>query len=354
MRTGKLDEPQMSRAFETIERNARSQSQLIDDLLDVSRIITGKLQIEPRPVDLCAIIEDVIEGVQPAAEAKKIQLETGLKAAGSFVSGDANRLQQVFWNLLSNAIKFTPESGQVRIKADQVDSHVRVSVTESGIGIAPEFLPHIFDRFRQADGSTTRVHGGLGLGLSIVKHLVQLHAGQVTVESGGQNQGATFTVSLPLASKMAVDEIEHESASEDGSDGLPPSFSNLLKGMRILVVDDEEDSRDLVSAILKRCGGKVKSCKSASEALKTFRAWKPDILVSDIGMPVEDGYSLSQKLRTQKLKLAREIPAIALTAYATEDDRARVLSAGFQVHIAKPIEPEILVKSIAGALGRNL
>lgn len=354
VRTGKLDEPQMSRAFETIERNARSQSQLIDDLLDVSRIITGKLQIEPRPVDLCAIIEDVIEGVQPAAEAKKIRFETGLEAAGSFVSGDANRLQQVFWNLLSNAIKFTPESGQVRIKADQVDSHVRVSVSDSGIGIAPEFLPHIFDRFRQADGSTTRVHGGLGLGLSIVKHLVQLHAGQVTVESGGQNQGSTFIVSLPLVSKMAVENIEDESATEQGHDALPSSFSNLLKGMRILVVDDEEDSRDLVSAILKRCGGKVKSCKSAAEALKTFRAWKPDILVSDIGMPVEDGFSLIQKLRKQRLKLAREIPAIALTAYATEDDRARVLSAGFQVHIAKPIEPEVLVKSIAGAAGRDL
>jgi len=354
VRTGNLDEPQLSRAFETIERNARSQSQLIDDLLDVSRIITGKLQIEPRPVDLCAVIQGVIEGVQPAVEAKKIQLETGLEAAGSFVSGDANRLQQVFWNLLSNAIKFTPESGQVRIKAGQADSQVRVSVSDSGIGIAPEFLPHIFDRFRQADGSTTRVHGGLGLGLSIVKHLVQLHAGHVTVESGGQNQGATFIVSLPLASNVPADEIEAESAAEQRRDELPASFSTLLKGMRILVVDDEEDSRDLVSAILRRCGGKVKSCQSAAEALKAFRAWKPDILVSDIGMPVEDGYSLIQRLRKQRLKLAREIPAIALTAYATDDDRARALSAGFQVHIAKPIEPETLVKSIAGAAGRHL
>jgi CheY-like chemotaxis protein len=198
------------------------------------------------------------------------------------------------------------------------------------------------------------VHGGLGLGLSIVKHLVQLHAGQVTVESGGQNQGATFIVSLPLAQNVPADELENESANKLKSDGLPASFSNLLKGMRILVVDDEEDSRDLVSAILKRCGGKVKSCQSAAEALKAFREWKPDILVSDIGMPVEDGYSLIQKLRKQRLKLAREIPAIALTAYATDDDRARALSAGFQVHIAKPIEPETLVKSIADAAGRGL
>ncbi len=226
-------------------------------------------------------------------------------------------------------------------------------MSDSGIGIASEFLPHIFDRFRQADGSTTRVHGGLGLGLSIVKHLVQLHEGQVTVESGGQNQGATFIVSLPLARNVPADGVKDESAIEREGDGLPASFSHLLEGMRILVVDDEADSRDLVSAILKRCGGKVKSCKSAAEALKVFRAWKPDILVSDIGMPVEDGYSLIQKLRKQRLKLAREIPAIALTAYATDDDRARALSAGFQVHIAKPIEPETLVKSIAGAAGRH-
>ena len=353
VRTGKLDEPQLSRAFETIERNARSQSQLIDDLLDVSRIITGKLQIEPRPVDLCAMIEGVLEGVRPAVETKKIQLETGLEAAGSFVAGDANRLQQVFWNLLSNAIKFTPENGYVRVKASQVGTQVQVSVSDSGIGIASEFLPHIFDRFRQADGSTTRVHGGLGLGLSIVKHLVQLHAGQVTVESKGQNQGSTFIVSLPIAQNVPPDGVKDESAIEREGDGLPASYSHLLEGMRILVVDDEEDSRDLVSAILKRCGGKVKSCKSAAEALKTFRAWKPDILVSDIGMPVEDGYSLIQKLRKQRLKLAREIPAIALTAYATDDDRARALSAGFQVHIAKPIEPETLVKSIADAAGRH-
>jgi signal transduction histidine kinase/DNA-binding response OmpR family regulator len=354
VRTGKLDEPQMSRAFETIERNARSQSQLIDDLLDVSRIITGKLQIEPRPVDLCAVIEDAIEGVRPALEAKNIHLETGLETAGCFVQGDANRLQQVFWNLLSNAVKFTPEKGQVRVKAHRVGGQVQVSVSDSGIGITSEFLPHIFDRFRQADGSTTRVHGGLGLGLSIVKHLVQLHLGEVTVESEGKDQGATFIVSLPLTSAVSTGEIENDSAIEKDADGLPSSFSTLLEGMRILVVDDEADSRDLVSAILTRCGGQVKSCESAAEALKMFRAWKPDILVSDIGMPNQDGYTLIQKLRKQKLKLAREIPAVALTAYATDDDRARALSAGFQIHVAKPIEPENLVKSIADVAGRNL
>src|SRR6185295_18177486 len=239
VRTGKLDEPQMSRAFETIERNARSQSQLIDDLLDVSRIITGKLQIEPRPVDLCAIIEGVVEGVRPAVEAKKIQLETDLKAGGSFVAGDANRLQQVFWNLLSNAIKFTPEGGYVRVKASQVETQVQVSVSDSGIGIASEFLPHIFDRFRQADGSTTRVHGGLGLGLSIVKHLVQLHEGNVEVESEGKNEGSCFTITLPVASTASTVAPENSPKAEPGSNGLPASYSKALKGLRILVVDDE-------------------------------------------------------------------------------------------------------------------
>jgi signal transduction histidine kinase/DNA-binding response OmpR family regulator len=352
VRTGKLNEPQMSRAFETIERNARSQSQLIDDLLDVSRIITGKLQIEPQPIDLCEVIEDSIEGVRPALEAKNIQLETRLEAAGCFVLGDANRLQQVFWNLLSNAVKFTRENGNVRVAVTRVAEQVQVSVSDSGIGITPEFLPHIFDRFRQADGSTTRVHGGLGLGLSIVRHLVQLHEGEVSVESAGKDQGATFAVSLPVSSQVSADEIEKQRSMEQEGDGLPAKFSTLLEGMRILVVDDEADSRELVATILTRCSAQVRSCESAQEALKLFKVWKPDVLVSDIGMPNEDGYSLIQKLRRQRLKLAREIPAVALTAYATDDDRDRALSAGFQMHVAKPIEPETLVKSIADVTGR--
>jgi signal transduction histidine kinase/DNA-binding response OmpR family regulator len=354
VRTGKLDEPQMSRAFETIERNARSQSQLIDDLLDVSRIITGKLQIEPRAVDLYAVIDASCEAVRPAFEAKDIKVETKLQASGCFVPGDPNRLQQIFWNLLSNAVKFTPEKGKVHITVSRVDSQARISVSDSGIGITPEFLPYIFDRFRQADGSTTRVHGGLGLGLSIVKHLVQLHGGAVEVQSEGTNRGTTFTVSLPLVSGISPDKFEADVATQTAGNGLPASFATLLDGLRILVVDDEVDSRDLVTAILTRCGGEVKCCESAAEALKTFRAWKPDLLVSDIGMPVEDGYALITKIRKLRLKLARKIPAIALTAYATDDDRARSLAAGFQVHVAKPIEPEALVKSIASAVGRKV
>lgn len=354
VRTGKLDEPQMSRAFETIERNARSQSQLIDDLLDVSRIITGKLQIEPRAVDVCTVVEAASDAVRPSIEAKDIKFETVLDREACLVLGDANRLQQIVWNLLSNAIKFTPTGGRVSAAVKRAGTRVRISVGDSGIGITSEFLPYIFDRFRQADGSTTRVHGGLGLGLSIVKHLVELHDGEVEVESAGRDQGATFTVSLPLSSAASSDAIETAVIPEPGSNGLPAGFSKLLKGLRILVVDDEADSRDLVTAILTRCGGKVRCCESVAEALETFREWKPDLLVSDIGMPNEDGYELIKKLRKLRLKRAKEIPVVALTAYATDDDRERTLSAGFQVHVAKPIEPEALVRSIAGAAGRKI
>lgn len=354
VRTGKLDEPQMSRAIETIERNARSQSQLIDDLLDVSRIITGKLQIEAQLVDLCSVIETSVEAVKPAFETKGVQIETDIDSKACLVMGEANRLQQIFWNLLSNAVKFTPEGGRVSVAVKPVDSQVRISVTDSGTGITPEFLPYIFDRFRQADGSTTRAHGGLGLGLSIVKHLVQLHNGAVEVASGGKNKGATFTVTLPLARADFSSSVRNVAAPEPDNNGLPASFATILNGLRILVVDDESDSRELVNAILTRCGSEVRCCESVTEAIKVVREWKPDLLVSDIGMPNEDGFDLIKKLRKQRLKLAREIPAIALTAYATDDDRNRTLSAGFQMHISKPIEPKALVRSIAGAVGRKV
>jgi signal transduction histidine kinase/DNA-binding response OmpR family regulator len=339
VRSGKLDEGQLMRAFETIERNARSQSQLIDDLLDVSRIITGKLQIEARPLDLCGVIEAAGDAVRPSVEAKDIQFEMLLDAEACVVRGDANRLQQIFWNLLSNAIKFTSTGGRVSISVTRVGPRVEVSVKDSGIGITSEFLPYIFDRFRQADGSTTRIHGGLGLGLSIVRHLLELHDGDIQVQSEGKDKGATFIVSLPLAPAGSAGAVKYARSVEAQRNGLPAGYSKLLKGLRILVVDDEADSRDLMTAILTRCGAKVKCCQSAAEALKTFREWKPDLLVSDVGMPQEDGYAFIKKLRKLRLKLAREIPAIALTAYATDDDRARTLSAGFQMHVAKPIEP---------------
>ena len=353
VRTGKLDEPQMARAFETIERNARSQSQLIDDLLDVSRIITGKLQIEPSPVDLAAVIEATTDAVRPAMEAKGIELETVIEKATCLVPGDANRLQQIFWNLLNNAVKFTPQGGKVSVEMKRCAPEVRISVRDSGIGISKDFLPFIFDRFRQADGSSTRAHGGLGLGLAIVKHLVQLHQGRVEVESAGKDQGATFTVSLPLTSAKSAG-LNDSTLAGRKSNGLPSGFSKVLKGLRILVVDDEEDSRDLLTAILTRCGSEVHCTESVPAALKAFRDWHPDLLVSDIGMPVEDGYSLIKKLRSQRSKRAREIPVVALTAYATMEDRNRALEAGFQQHIAKPLDPESLVRSVAEAAGRKI
>lgn len=354
VRSGKLDEPQMSRAFETIERNARSQSQLIDDLLDVSRIITGKLQIDPRPVDLVGVIEASIDAVRPALEAKAIKFETTRTSEDCLVLGDQNRLQQIFWNLFTNAIKFTPEEGHVRVGITRVDSAVRVSVSDTGVGITREFLPYIFDRFRQADGSTTRVHGGLGLGLSIVKHLVQLHHGSVEVESHGKDQGSTFTVALPLASAASALAPETLADAEPDGDRLPAGLSKVLEGLRILVVDDEVDSRDLVSAILTRCGGEVNCCESATDALKAIQEWKPDLLVSDIGMPIEDGYSLVKKMRKLRSKRARQTPAVALTAYVTQEDLQRALASGFQMHVAKPIDPKALVLSIVAATGRKV
>jgi len=353
VRTGKLEEEQLTRAVETIERNARSQAQLIDDLLDVSRIITGKLQLEPRSVDMCGLVEAAVEAVRPSFEAKNIKVETVLEAEACTVAGDPNRIQQIIWNLLSNAVKFTPAEGQVRIELKRCEPFICVSVKDSGIGIKKEFLPYIFDRFRQADGSTTRVHGGLGLGLSIVKHLVQLHDGSVEVESDGSNLGATFTVSFPIATNGLPNvSVEHERPGENH--GLQPEFSQILDGLRILVVDDEADSRELISAILRRCGGVVKCCDSTAAALKTFRAWKPHLLVSDIGMPVEDGYTLIKKLRQMRLKAAKEVPAIALTAYATKEDKARALASGFQVHVPKPIEPATLIRSVASLMNRKV
>jgi signal transduction histidine kinase/DNA-binding response OmpR family regulator len=352
LRTNELQAPQFAHALETIERNARSQSQLIDDLLDVSRIVTGKLEVEFSTVDLSSVVQAALESVHPALTAKEIDLETFVEP-GLRVSGDAHRMQQIFWNLFTNAIKFTPKRGHVRIVAEKQDSEVRIKIADTGIGISPEFLPYIFDRFRQADGSTTRAQGGLGLGLAIVRHLVDVHHGKVEVESAGTKQGSTFTVSLPLAVSA--------SANHDNGVGTGPlkreedlvKSPRILDGLKILVVDDDADTRDLVTTILTRCGSEVRCSSSAAEALTAFQEWNPDLLVSDIGMPEEDGYGLIRRLRELKSKRAKQIPALALTAYATDQDRTLALSAGFQVHLAKPIEPESLVSSIAAALGRD-
>jgi signal transduction histidine kinase/DNA-binding response OmpR family regulator len=352
LRMNKLREPQFVHALETIERNARSQSQLIDDLLDVSRIVTGKLQIEFSTVDLSGVIEAAIESVHPALSARGISLETVVES-GCCVLGDANRLQQIFWNLFTNAIKFTPKGGQVKVTTERRDAEIRIKVADSGIGISPEFLPYIFDRFRQADGSTTRAQGGLGLGLAIVRHLVELHHGKVEVDSQGKQLGSTFTVRLPIAVALTDHPNGHGDVQKIKDDDLLVKSSRILDGLKILVVDDDRDTRDLVTTILTRCGSEVRCSESAADALRAFQEWNPDLLVSDIGMPIEDGYGLIRRLRKLKSRRAKQIPALALTAYATDEDRTLALSAGFQMHLPKPIEPESLVSSIAAALGRD-
>ena len=351
LRSNKLDGKDAGRAIDTIERNARSQSQLIDDLLDVSRIITGKLQIDRTAVDLATVIEAALDATRPVAEAKEIRFALSIEPARTLVMGDQNRLQQVFWNLFSNAVKFSPRGSEVRVTAAGENGSVRVSVADDGIGITEEFLPFIFDRFRQADGSTTREHGGLGLGLAIVRHLVGLHQGSVEVHSEGKNLGSTFTISLPVMPADASNQgITAEAVLLQKSQMQPFGSMEVLQGLRVLVVDDEPDARDLLSTILKRCGSDVRCSESVAEAMKAFSEWEPDILVSDIGMPNEDGYSLIKKVRELDSDRAHTIPAIALTAYATDEDRIRALDAGFQTHVAKPIEPELFVTSIASVL----
>lgn len=349
MRSNGLNHDEFNRGLDTIERNARSQSQLIDDLLDVSRIITGKLQIERTSVDLSKVIEAAFDSIRPGAEAKSIRFETALNGCGCRVLGDSTRLQQIFWNLFSNAVKFTPKGGQVNVSVSPVDARVNVSVTDTGIGIDPDFVPFIFDRFRQADGSTTREHGGLGLGLAIVRHLVELHEGRVYVESGGKNLGSTFTIALPVARSAGAHE-NGRSVLADGDDVQAFSASVLLSGVKVLVVDDEADSRDLLMTILKQCGSDVRCSESVADAMQIFHEWNPDLLVSDIGLPNEDGYSLIRKLRELESDHARRIPAMALTAYATDEDRLQALSAGFQIHVPKPIEPENFVISLVSIL----
>ena len=351
LRSNKLNENEVGQAIDTIERNAKSQSQLIDDLLDVSRIITGKLQIDRAVVDLANVIEAAHDATRPAAAAKEIRFELSIEPAKSAVVGDPNRLQQVFWNLFSNAVKFSPRGGEVRVAASVENGTVRVSVADDGIGINEEFLPFIFDRFRQADGSTTREHGGLGLGLAIVRHLMDLHQGSVEVHSEGKNRGSTFTISLPLIpADVSAQGTTAEAVLLQKTEMQPFGSVEVLQGVRVLVVDDEPDARDLLSTILRRYGSDVRCSESAADAMEAFAEWEPDILVSDIGMPDEDGYTLIKKVRQLDSNRAQKIPAVALTAYATDEDRMRALDAGFQTHVAKPIEPEIFVSSIASVL----
>ena len=340
---GEVEPEKLQQAVETIARNANSQCQLIDDLLEVSRIITGKLRLDFAACELHPVIEAASESVRPTAEAKGVQLQLSLDPEVGSVFGDSERLQQIVWNLLSNAVKFTRGGGFVKVSLQRVNTHVELSVADSGIGIHPDFLPHVFDRFRQADGSTTRVHGGLGLGLAIVRHLVELHGGVATASSAGHGLGSTFTVTLPLM-------VDPQLVSKPEAVASVPSSS--LDGLKVLIVDDELDARELIVVMLGHCGANMKAASSSMEAMEIIKGWRPDVLIADIGMPVEDGYGLIKRLRALPEDRGGDIPALALTAYARTEDRTRALSAGFQAHISKPVDRANLVAVVARLAAR--
>ncbi|ARV60940.1 hybrid sensor histidine kinase/response regulator [Nostocales cyanobacterium HT-58-2] len=354
LNTRKFDEVTTARAMETIERSAKSQAQLVEDLLDVSRIIQGKLRLNVRPIALVQVIEAALETVRPAAEAKEIQLQSTLDPTVGPVMGDSDRLQQVVWNLLSNAIKFTPKGGLVQILLERVNSHVEITVADTGRGINPEFLPYLFERFRQADSSTTRTFTGLGLGLAIVRHLVELHGGTVHAESLGEGKGATLRVRLPLVKENSRAR-EQQSSRENSASTLLCTSTPLpvLDGVQILVVDDETDTRDFLVAAVEMCGAEVIAVSSAIEAIQAISDHRLDILVSDIGMPEEDGYSLIRKVRMLPKEQGGDIPAVALTAYARTEDRTRSLFEGFQMHLSKPVEPEVLATVVASLVKKT-
>ncbi|MBD2210119.1 response regulator [Nostoc linckia FACHB-104] len=345
-----LNEITTLRAVETIERNAELQAQLIDDLLDISRILRGKLGLNLETVNLATTIEAALETVRLAAEAKSMQIHLNLDYKVAQVKGDSSRLQQVVWNLLSNAIKFTPSGGEIEVKLQQIDSQVEIQVSDTGKGISPDFLPHVFEYFRQADSTITRRSGGLGLGLAIVRQLVELHGGRVWAESLGEDKGATFTVSLPALQKTLRLSARDSDLSQD-SYSLSVPYAPL-EGIRVLVVDDDVDTREFLAFLLEQHGAIVTSAASANEALIAIAQSKPDLLLSDLGMPEVDGYALIRKIRSMSAQQGKEIPAIALTAYAAETTQQQVFAAGFQLHIAKPADPSKLIAAIAALVKR--
>jgi CheY-like chemotaxis protein len=335
------------RAIDAIERNARAQARLVDDLLDVARIDARKLSIETRPTELAAVIEPAMESLRPAADAKRIAMSCTIAPDVGLVSADATRLQQVVWNILSNAVKFTPPGGRVDIVADRNEDTVRIRVEDTGQGISREFLAHVFERFRQADSSSTRRHAGLGLGLSIVRDLVHLHGGDVFAESEGEGRGSAFTVTLPALASMASTIADHGSGTASRPDRSP---THSLHGIRVMVIDDEDDARHLMDALLSRSGAEVRLHARVDAALEDLTRWNADVIVSDIGMPDRDGYALVHSLRTRD-DAQRAIPVIAVSAYARSDDRDRSMAAGFQAHLTKPVDPEELTRTLAAMVG---
>ena len=350
LRGGRLDEETAARAIETIERNAKSQAQLVEDILDVSRVITGKLRLNMRPVDLSSVINAAIDSVQLAADSKGIELEVTLDPSARLVVGDSSRLQQIVWNLLSNAIKFTPAGGRVDVRLERAKSNVQIEICDSGQGIGSELLPYVFDRFRQGDSSSTRRHGGLGLGLAIVRHLVELHGGTVYADSPGEGCGSTFTIRLPLAVGSKSPKRQKRSADsllpmEKTSD--PVTSVPSLKDVQVLMVDDDLDTLQVLKVMLEENQAHVQTAGSAAEALELLEWYEPDVLVFDLAMPDEDGFSLIRRIRALEAKTGRQAPAVALTAHVRVEDRARALSAGFSMFVPKPVEADELISAIA-------
>jgi PAS domain S-box-containing protein len=352
IRGGGADAQTLEEGISVIERNARVQVQLIEDLLDMSRIVSGKIRLDMQTLEPASFIDAAIKTVTPSAEAKGIRIQQILTQGAAPILGDSGRLHQVVWNLLANAIKFTPKGGRVQVALKQVNSHVEISVSDTGQGIKPEFLPHVFERFRQADASMTRAHGGLGLGLAIVKNLVELHGGTIQAESMGEGKGSTFTISLPITVVHRRPEVKM-----NGDESLEPvvlsgSKSGSLDGISVLVVDDEPDARDLIRRVLKECDATVFTAGSAPEALKVLQQENPNVLVSDIGMPRIDGYDFLKQVRMLGSRKGGNVPAIALTAFARSEDRTRALMAGYNMHVSKPVEPQELIATVASVAAR--
>lgn len=350
LRTGKFDESETSHALEIVERNTKLQVQLIEDLLDISRVITGKLIMNMRPVELGRIVESAADSIRAAADAKSIIVDVHPGPRSCWVAGDPGRLQQIIWNLLSNAVKFTPRNGHVEVKVEREGSQVHLTVSDSGTGISPKFLPYVFDRFSQADTTGERRYGGLGLGLSIVRHIAELHGGTVRADSPGEGLGAIFTLTLPL-SAFQEETPEFKRAYLLADSAEPSTATIRLDGLRVMIVDDEADTRELLTTVLSGYGAETRACSSAPDALELIERWRPSVLVSDIGLPNEDGYSLIRKVRSMGPDRGGDVPAVALTGYAKTEDRTRALGAGFQMHVPKPVEPVELVMVIASLTG---
>jgi PAS domain S-box-containing protein len=351
LRSGAVREDRVRQALEVMERNATSLTQIVEDVLDVSRIISGKVRLNVQPVDLPTVLNSSVETVQHAADAKHIKLQCTIDPVGP-VSGDPDRLQQVAWNLLSNAVKFTPRDGRIQVRLERVNSQVEIVMSDTGIGIPPEFLPHIFERFSQAESGTTRRHGGLGLGLAIARHIVEMHGGTIHAASDGEGKGSTFRVKLPLMIVHSEKHAEPHRVHPRGAGAAEPITIPALKGVTVLAVDDDHDALLMLRQILESAGATVQAAGSAAQALDELAVARPDVLVSDIGMPAMDGFELIERIRHSTDPGLRDLPAAALTAYARSEDRAKALRSGFDLHLAKPIDPAELVAAV-GALARQ-